>query len=413
MRGASLAADGGRIAVRHETEAVVLDGKTGAVVATRPLTRGGMALSPDGQTLATADGTVEVWDVAAGKRRWPDVSAGGHTSSLAAAAWSKDGATVVTAGYDGRVFAWDARTGAKRRHASVAPDLPRGAAVVGDEVRAVACSVGPGNKTVLRAWDAATGTPRRTTTLDAPKVDHTRSVVVGPAGATFIDDRKSECRVTSCDAATGRRSAERTMPTVHEYAPAAPSSDGRFLAWGGPRVQRLADGRPTAALDGADGAATVSGLAWNADGTLLAATLSEKGRSRLLVWERASGRLAWAFATPADSAYVSWSPDGRSLLLQGGRGKNPLAYDLTIGASAEGLPAWSCATSAPAGCRRRPAASRPGLRKRARYSCGTPAGLRRGRHSTPTPRGPTWRATTPARRGGPRGGWPTPGPSTC
>ena len=64
------------------------------------------AFSPDGARVVTAsdDGTARIWDAASGKELAP---LGGHTSEVASAAFSPDGARVVTASQDGtaRIYA--------------------------------------------------------------------------------------------------------------------------------------------------------------------------------------------------------------------------------------------------------------------------------------------------------------------
>src|SRR5947208_13908611 len=94
------------VAAAPAQEPVTLKGHDGWV--------GGVAFSPDGETLATAsaDGTAKLWVVATGR----EVAAlKGHADAVAAVAFAPDGRTVATASYDKTAKLWDPETG-KERH---------------------------------------------------------------------------------------------------------------------------------------------------------------------------------------------------------------------------------------------------------------------------------------------------------
>jgi WD40 repeat protein len=73
-----------------------------------------LAFTPDGETLASGgwDGTLKLWDVATGRERR---ALKGHTNFISSLAFTPDGETLASGGWDGTLKLWDVATGRERR----------------------------------------------------------------------------------------------------------------------------------------------------------------------------------------------------------------------------------------------------------------------------------------------------------
>ena len=114
-----------------------------------------VAFSPDGSMLASAghvDGAVRLWDVRAGKLR-QEIKA--HDAPTAVA-FSPDGRTLATGGYDGTLKLWDVGGGAPKRSLDYAPNAVVSSIVFSPDGRLIACG-GDGPDGELKVWDARTG----------------------------------------------------------------------------------------------------------------------------------------------------------------------------------------------------------------------------------------------------------------
>jgi energy-coupling factor transporter ATP-binding protein EcfA2 len=131
------------------------------------------AFSPDGARVVTASGdrSARVWDAATGKSLSPPLQ---HQEGVRGAAFSPDGTRVVTASWDKTARIWDATTGQQ-----LSPPLEHRGPVVSaafsfDGTRVVTASW----DNTARVWDAATGTPI------SPPLEHQGPVV----SAAFSSD---------------------------------------------------------------------------------------------------------------------------------------------------------------------------------------------------------------------------------
>jgi RNA polymerase sigma factor (sigma-70 family) len=114
----------------------------------------GIALSPDGTTVATGevDGTVRLWRAATGK---PLATLQGHTALVVGLAFAPDGKTLASIGNDQRACLWDVATGKRLQELPV--DQPEGFCVAFSPDGKTLASGTRGQGTNVRLWDVASG----------------------------------------------------------------------------------------------------------------------------------------------------------------------------------------------------------------------------------------------------------------
>ena len=226
-----------------------------------------LAVSADQRSAATVDGpTLQLHDAGNGAAR--GASLRGHAGAVNAAAFSPDGATLVSAGDDGSLRLWDVATGAAR----------------GPPLR------GHSN----RVWSLAYSGDGR-----------------------LIASGSEDTTVRLWDAVTGALLAVLPGHRLRVWALAF-SPDGRTLATGSDdrdiRLWDLAGRRQRAVLEGHAG--TVSSLTFSADGRVLA---SGGGDHHIRLWNAASGQPLGAPLLGHTSRVwaVAFSPDGHRLASAG------------------------------------------------------------------------------------------------
>jgi WD40 repeat protein len=307
---AALSARGEILAVRDEGGTVRLrNALTGRPVG-RPIVSHhavtGLALSPDGKTLAvTADG-LQLWSTATGQRISGPLPAADATAAVAPAAFSPDGRLVAAIGSDGKARVWNVAT---QRQTGIAVALPISRPISGGPARA-ALAFSPGGKTFVTVgangtaavWSVATG--RRVGALMAAGTPGGQAAVGRPAAAVaFSPDG-------------------RTLATA---------VDGTIRLWDVATQQEI--GTPMTA--GSDPSAAV---AFSPDGRTLA-TAGGDGTARL--WDVATQQEIGTPMTagPDPLSTVAFSPDGRTLATAGGDG-TARSWDVAFPA---GLLAGACA----------------------------------------------------------------------
>jgi WD40 repeat protein len=255
-----------------------------------------VVLAPDGRTVAavSAGGELGFWDAATGRLLAPLQSA--HTGAADAAAFSRDGRWLVTAGEGNLLRSWDARRRAPVDTAayrvidlSFGPDSARVAVTLSDENFSgglLILSV-PGLE-VIRTVRVPAGTVGR----------------FSRDGRTFIyGDRQG--RLWTLDARTWKPRG-RPMPVSGPLAGADLSPDGRLLVTtsldGTARLWNAASGRP---IGGplTDASGDILGAAFVGDGSRVVVAHTHGGYAwdvRPSTWERYACAVAGRALTHAE-----------------------------------------------------------------------------------------------------------------
>ncbi|MDX2827915.1 helix-turn-helix domain-containing protein [Streptomyces ipomoeae] len=240
----------------------------------------------------------------------------GHTGTVGALAYSPDGKTLATGGFDGTVRLWDTGTGRTRKvlenesgKADEKPDSDTGP----NFVRTLA--FGPDGKTLAasgnddaRLWDLATGRVRGTVALREPDDDNMAAVGFTHDGRALAVAEGGQV----LDVTTGRAVTTLKGPTGLEMAVAF-SPDGRTLATSTrdhtAQLWDLDTGRELSTLRSSTG--VVSSLAFDADGKTLA-TGTEDGTVHL--WNVADGKQRTTLTSASSRVEsMAFDPDGKTL----------------------------------------------------------------------------------------------------
>jgi WD40 repeat protein len=276
-----------------------------------------LAITADGKTLVAAaeDRTVvNLWDVATGKVR---ATLTGHTEQVRGVAITPDGKTVASIDVRSVLRVWDGATG-KERGALRAPAFVQQLVFSPDGKRLAG---GAGNNTVF-LWDMVPGTlpPLPSLLKERITLPHETSVYcVAFIGDGMLlasgggDEAPAKRGVTLWNPVTGKPVAF-IKSSIGPVMRLAASADGKMLAWAHEqgavvRVWDLARARLKGNFN--EGGGRARAIAFAPDGTKLA-TGNESGV--ITLWDLATGKPAATLAGHQQSIRaLAFTPDGKQL----------------------------------------------------------------------------------------------------
>jgi WD40 repeat protein len=282
------------------TQVAQMDGHTDRVTV--------VAWSPTGNILASggADGSLRLWDTGSG-----DALAvlAGHQGGIEALTWGGDGGSLYSAGGDGTLRKWVAfggwsESGQEDFEGLSGPVLDMALSPDGSRL------VGVGLDGRVWSWDAVTGA-LLATTAENPDVFFE---------AVAWNPRKEQLAIAYRDYGGNGGVTLLDAMTLDWQANLGPEGGARQLAWSFDGLELAAAGWDDDltlwnATSGAQVAhqpehtGPVEALAWSPDGALLAAS-----GQPVQVWNAAAGRVAAVLPGRADETAIGWSAGGDLVL---------------------------------------------------------------------------------------------------
>jgi WD40 repeat protein len=267
----------------------------------------GVAFSPDGGSVLSGsrDKTLKLWDVVTGSLLR---TLHGHSDGVSAIAFSPDGHNVISCSERNRLTLWDVATGRQLR--TFFQDCSKSVAFTPDARSILA--VGPTTQTV----DVASG---RSVRVFGLHLDAASAVVLSPEERSVVAVAENAGVLKLLDATTGEllRAFEGRSASVSQ---AAYSPDGRRVisasADGTLNLWDVATGRLTRTFGRPSDRAGESAVAFSPDGRSL---VSGSGDGILKFWDITTGKLRHSVEGHGNRvvASVSYSPDGRRVVSGG------------------------------------------------------------------------------------------------
>ncbi len=305
--------------------------RTFAAAPTGPAKVTSIAFSPAGKYLAAGrrSGAVDLYDVSAPGEVAPLFATNSHTDVVSDIAFSPDGTRLISASFDGTLRLWDAPS-MKHRGPPFTGHIGRVLAVAFSDDEKTVASGGNDRRAIL--WDSSVhvAAPMRAEALDA-----TFSIAFSADGSHEADgyDNGSVLLIQRDGKDGDVQSARQVVPPREgaKYVPIVAFSgngarlvsttwDGRLLIRGTPDVE----GARAVEIDaiGTNERKKISAVAFNKDGSLVAAALAKKGlKAQVRIWNAVTGEPLPG--TPIDCESdgfvyaMEFSPDSTRLAIGG------------------------------------------------------------------------------------------------